>query len=260
MQEVFTYFDRFLWGCKQFITITGVSQINKDFVLQSLGDKNPAEIEAVIIGKGVRILGANTFKNWSSLRRVWLGPDVTEIGTSAFYNCRKLELFTYDTGLQTKFSKRIIAIGDRAFYGVGLTDIAYLHVNELGTGVFENSTIKGINTVVGIDAFPEQTFKGCKNLTSPFIIKQNIVRCYDFFLEDSSIESIIFDNQPSLFISSRALGNSKVKQVTFRTYGEIIWDLPLLTAQTLCVSVFPNSPAHAWAVSKHVTHINFIDK
>lgn len=260
MGSIFTDFDRFLWGCKNFVVIDAIDLLSRDVIVQKLKDVEVVDIEAVILGKGVRVIGSNTFKNWNSLKRVWLSPDVIEIGASAFYGCSRLEFISCDGSLQTKLPREIITIGDRAFYGTGLSNIAYLHVNELGTSVFENSAITQLDKITGTDTIPEKTFKGCKNLCSPLVIKDNIVRCYDFMLEDSSVENIIFDNQPSLFISSRALGNSKVKQVTFRTHGEIIWELPLLTAQTLCVSVFPNSPAHEWAIDKHVTNIDFIDR
>jgi len=115
----------------------------KDFDLSSANlppwDSHKNDITDVVIGDGVKSIGAFAFYIYSSnLKSVTISNSVISIGERAFYRSSGIESVTIGDGVET--------IGDAAFYGcTGLASVT------LGDGV----------TSIGSNAFVE-----CRSLTS----------------------------------------------------------------------------------------------
>ncbi|MDR0632800.1 MAG: leucine-rich repeat domain-containing protein [Holosporales bacterium] len=116
-----------------------------------------ANLEKVIIGKGVDAVGSQAFAGCPNLHDVIITGPVEAIGERAFAGCPRLATLTLNQGLQK--------IGEGAFQRTALTTVIIPDsVQEIGPEAFaqcpvDTVTVKGPATIIH-----EAAFAKCKNL------------------------------------------------------------------------------------------------
>ena len=97
---------------------------------------NGEETADLIIPEGVKSIN-RAFYGWSSLKSIILSSDVKEIGDSAFYLCKSLDMVEFNEGL-TK-------IGDYAFKGTILTKLNLPQtLTKIGLAAFIDCNLKNL--------------------------------------------------------------------------------------------------------------------
>ena len=117
-------------------------------------------ITSLEVTYGITAVGVRNFSNYPSLKRVQIADSVTDIFTSAFTGCGRLEDFQCGQGLkrigqsvfyycrslkQMIFNEGLEEIGDHAFYSCGLEDISFPEsLTTLGAGSFDDCMLERI--------------------------------------------------------------------------------------------------------------------
>lgn len=117
-------------------------------------------VDYIVIGNGVKSIGASAFYGFASLKGLVLGDGLESIGERAFYNCNRLETVTFGNNLQT--------IGDRAFYKCGLITSIELPstVLEIGNYAFYKcEAVEKLELGDSVNSIGNFAFYGCKQIT-----------------------------------------------------------------------------------------------
>ncbi len=117
-------------------------------------------ITSLEVTYGITAVGVRNFSNYPSLKRVQIADSVTDIFTSAFTGCGRLEDFQCGQGLkrigqsvfyycrslkQMIFNEGLEEIGDYAFYSCGLEDVSFPEsLTTLGAGSFDDCMLERI--------------------------------------------------------------------------------------------------------------------
>ena len=116
-------------------------------------------IDAVVIGKNVQKIGAQSFAYMSALKSVVIGNSVQNIGEKAFYKCAELEDVT--------FGSNVRMVGDRAFYGCTSLRAAKLpsSVEKIGNYAFYKCASLSSVQLGNTKSIGDYAFYGCSSLT-----------------------------------------------------------------------------------------------
>lgn len=97
-----------------------------------------------------------SFSGCKNLTTVKLGNLTTEIGDSAFYNCKSLNDFNFS---------KILKIGDSTFTNCGFTEINLSNVQTIGRSAFERcAELKKVTWPTNVKTIPEYVFNECSSL------------------------------------------------------------------------------------------------
>ena len=184
------------------LTIPVGVEIIGDYAFYGCGQEIKADLEAeedtiikgvdtVILGDGVKHIGAYAFYHFVSLKQVIFGESVETVGEKAFYKCTSLE--------KVEFGSKLMTIGDKAFYrcealtSVKLPDTtktignyAFYRCEALEELVIGRSVerigefafyacagVKQLYLPATVQSIGRQAFRNCKGLTS-VIVSDNI--------------------------------------------------------------------------------------
>lgn len=135
---------------------------------RTTGEKVPGGITSLILGDGVRTIGAQAFAGIVTLENVTFGASLTDVGTKAFYKCTALKTVEMNEGL--------LAIGERSFARCEALESISLPatLSDIGAYAFYRCTnVKTISlggaTQIGDAAFLGLT--GVTELTIPSTLK-----------------------------------------------------------------------------------------
>ncbi|MBR2300370.1 MAG: leucine-rich repeat domain-containing protein [Bacteroidaceae bacterium] len=91
-------------------------------------ERHPHEIKSITVEEGITKIGASAFTG-TPAKEAWIGPDVSEIGNSAFAGCHGLDNIVVPSNVEK--------IGANAFYNSGLSNILLCEgVKEVGSSAF----------------------------------------------------------------------------------------------------------------------------
>lgn len=116
-------------------------------------------IDSVVLGAGVKYIGANAFNTIRTLKRVVFGSSVETVGAKAFYGCDALTDVVFNDGLKT--------IGARAFYGCGKLETIVLPsgLERIDNYAFYRCTgLKKITFGENVQQIGDFAFYGCSAL------------------------------------------------------------------------------------------------
>jgi hypothetical protein len=127
-----------------------------DKIAPSVVFSNKAKITSLIVGKGVKEIGANAFKGSSNLASVSLPTTLTTIGDYAFNGTKLTELHI----------DSVKSIGAGAFGGTLITELHLDSVKTIGASAFQNcGSLKKIWLPSTLVSIGEKAFDGCKSIT-----------------------------------------------------------------------------------------------
>ena len=118
-------------------------------------------LQEVYIGKNVTSIGTHAFQNCYSLASITIPDGVTSIGNSVFQSCRSLTSITIPTG--------VTSIGDSAFGNCSsLVNITIPDgVTSIGTYAFNSCySIASITIPTGVTSIGNSAFYSCSSLAS----------------------------------------------------------------------------------------------
>lgn len=154
------------------------------------------DIKKVVIKNNVGSIGSYAFYAASNLTEVYIGADVTNIGTNAFKNCFKLNKITIDpanTSFKIEDGYLIQLSDNRIIRGVDKTEIVF------GSNVakIEDSAFAGLTAIKKIDMsqssvteIPATAFINCSSLTE-VVLPAGLVSINDSaFAKCSSLKTI----------------------------------------------------------------------
>ena len=173
-------------------------------------------IEAVVIGDGVKEIGACDFKNHTSLSSVTISGDLEVIGESAFEGCTGLSSITIPGNVKTISAKAFkdceldsLTISD----GVTLIDDQAFNNNNITTLVIPGSVetiesnafckCKNLETVIildGVETINDNAFSVCDNLRSVTIPSSVTTLAGHAFGDGQKITDIYCSMAPGNFI------------------------------------------------------------
>lgn len=181
-----------------------------------------AKITSVKIGKNVKSVGQNAFKNCASLKSVELDEGVVSLGEAAFYGCEALEsikipstlekindaafidtqikdidfskneYFTFENGIIYNKDKTVLVA---VMKSADLSDFVLPEtVNTINAYAFYNhSELKSIKLNDGIKKLYNATFYGCKGLTE-LRIPSSVLSIDSLLVNESGIKKIYITN------------------------------------------------------------------
>ncbi len=141
-------------------------------------------IDVVVLGAGVKHIGANAFNTIHTLKRVVFGENVETMGAKAFYGCDALEEVVFNDGLQTigarafygcngleriELPSGLTTIDDYAFYRcAGLKEIVFgANVQTIGDFAFYGcALLTSLDLPSGVTSIGKQAFRACTGLQS----------------------------------------------------------------------------------------------
>lgn len=141
------------------------------------------EIQTLVIPNGVTEIAREAYK-YSTVKRVILPASVKKIGVEAFYSCKSLTEVVFPATLQE--------IGSDAFAYTGIQELKIQRVGKIGSGAFHGSKIKKA-TIWEWDQIDEETcntFSGCEELTSLYLLSRMEEIPYKFCYGCKNLESI----------------------------------------------------------------------
>lgn len=119
------------------------------------------EIEKIVIGKNVKLLGPGAFTQCKNIKSVEGGEGLEKIGDQAFFELDKLEKFD--------FSDKLKEIESYAFYGCSSLKALELpdSLEKIGVGVFSGcSNVASVKLPENIETIKMGTFSLCYGLAS----------------------------------------------------------------------------------------------
>jgi len=140
-------------------------------------------IDIIIIGDGVKTIGAHAFHGFASLREIVFGDSLTDIGERAFYQCESLESVSFGASLRTVGSRAfykctalksvilpgtVELIGDYAFYKcISITELELGGARSIGKYAFSGcGMIERLVLPDTLESIGRQAFRGAASLTS----------------------------------------------------------------------------------------------
>ena len=142
---------------------SGVKQTrNLTTITSSDGYSNNGNLSSIYLGTNVTSIGSSAFQ-FTSLTSINIPDSVTTIGSYAFYYCGGLTSAT--------IGNSVTSIGDYAFYQcTGLTSITIPNsVTSIGSGAFSYSSLTSITIPDSVTSIGFGVFFGCSSLTSATI-------------------------------------------------------------------------------------------
>ena len=123
---------------------------------------NNVGMKSANIGTAVKIIGNNAFSGCTVLADITLGTSLQSIGSEAFMSVGSLAT----SWKSLIFPESLTSIGNKAFYGSGLTDITIPNkVSTLGESCFaENKNLQTVFVGRGCQILPKNIFSGCSSL------------------------------------------------------------------------------------------------
>ena len=123
---------------------------------------NNVGMKSANIGTAVKIIGNNAFSGCTVLADITLGTSLQSIGNEAFMSVGSLAT----SWKSLIFPESLTSIGNKAFYGSGLTDITIPNkVSSLGESCFaENKNLQTVFVGRGCQILPKNIFSGCSSL------------------------------------------------------------------------------------------------
>ena len=123
---------------------------------------NNVGMKSANIGTAVKIIGNNAFSGCTILADITLGTSLQSIGNEAFMSVGSLAT-SWNSLI---FPESLTSIGNKAFYGSGLTDITIPNkVSTLGESCFaENKNLQTVFVGSGCQILPNNIFSGCSSL------------------------------------------------------------------------------------------------
>ena len=123
---------------------------------------NNVGMKSANIGTAVKIIGNNAFSGCTVLADITLGTSLQSIGNEAFMSVGSLAT----SWKSLIFPESLTSIGNKAFYGSGLTDITIPNkVSTLGESCFaENKNLQTVFVGRGCQILPKKIFSGCSSL------------------------------------------------------------------------------------------------
>ena len=143
------------------LSIPGTVEIDNtsyvvDKIAPSVVFSNKAKITSLIVGKGVKDIGANAFKGSSNLASVSLPTTLTTIGDYAFNGTKLTELHI----------DSVKSIGAGAFGGTLITELHLDSVKTIGASAFQNcGSLKKVWLPSTLTSIGEKAFDSCKSIT-----------------------------------------------------------------------------------------------
>ena len=161
------------------LTISG-SGAMKDYTADAGPAWRDADVEKVVIKKGVTAVGKYAFAEMGDVEEVVLPSGLTTIGAYAFKGCDGVDYFELPSTLKT--------IGKRAFaYCDGFNEIWIPDsVTSMSTYVFEKcANLQLVYFSKGMKSIPEGTFKNCGRLQLVLMYPLSSVKEDAFYACDS---------------------------------------------------------------------------
>ena len=158
-------------------------------------------ITSAVIPDSVEVIGQNTFHNCSDLAEVVLsaGSRLREIGNNAFSGCSALERFYLPAGTKTLGTGAFNNCGGLSEFIVAEGNTAFRAENG---HLIENATdtlVRGVNHEIvpeSVRIIGEAAFRRASGI-SELYIPASVTAIGDYFIADSSIETILYAGSES---------------------------------------------------------------
>lgn len=128
-----------------------------------------SKLSSLPLPDGLETIGKDAFSS-SGLTDVIMGDGMKTIGEDAYSDCKSLTKVVIGSNVTT--------IGSSAFFNTSLTSAKIPNnVTTIGTGVFARcSKMLSVQIGSGLTEIPKNTFSGCTELISVYIIGNNITK------------------------------------------------------------------------------------
>ncbi len=227
-------------GCKGTLTIDS-KIVEKDRTLSnefcSILTDWDADFSEVILGDNITKIGARTFYQSQTIKKITWGKNITSIGKEAFYNCNGLK--------SIELPESIESIGHSAFqmcYSLKSISIPN-SVTEIGEYAFSWCTsLTNFTIPSGVTSIKQYTFRDCTSLASITIPDAVTSIGIYAFQNCSSMTSVAIGNGVTSIGDSAFFGCSSLTSVTIGNSVSSIgdsafWDCSSLTSITIPESV-----------------------
>ena len=191
-----------------------------------------------------RAFESSYFLQFDKIKSVEIGKEITEIGASAFNNCKNIESVTFAAG------SKLTTIGDSAFNNCNsLKNITLpASVTSIGKRAFHCQNLESITFAEGsqLETIGNEAFEGCNYLTE-IILPDSVKTIGEYaFSYCRGIKSITFPD--SVVIGKGAFyGCSSLKSITFHDFTGTIGEQAFRDCKHLESVIFtgakPNSDA-----------------
>jgi hypothetical protein len=171
--------------------------------------RNMIHLESFTIPNTVSVIGHWAFANCTRLASVTIPTSVTTIGTSAFQNCPALVNFTIPNSVTT--------IHDSAFRDcVGLANLTIgTSVAIIGALAFwGNTSLTSVTIPDSVTSIGAEAFRNCTNLTSA-TIGANVINLGASMFLDTNLTSVTFPSNP-VDIDARMFQGTNLTNITFQ--------------------------------------------
>lgn len=204
--------------------------------------KKSSKIELVEIGNGIKTIGANSFSEMNSIKRVTVSTTCEIIKTGAFSNCTNLSIIKLKEGLKE--------IGEAAFAGcVSLEEVELPNtVEKINKRAFYGCTnLKSIKIPNTVESIGDSTFEKCDNLECIMVDESNekLIQQLKVLGYENKI-MIIKDNYNILYGDVNLNGSVDIADVIYlignRTVGK---GGPLSDAQKLVANCYDDDKINA---------------
>lgn len=167
--------------CVNLASVTFNSEVNTAIGANAF--KNCTSLDSIVIPTGIKLIGEDAFKGCTNLASIVTSStgaalvNVEEIGASAFEGCDKLTAIA--------FSDKLITVGASAFKDCGELATITLGdgVNTIGASAFERcEKLSSIALGKALTGIGEYAFKGCTSLTS-IVIPDTVTKLGNYVFE-----------------------------------------------------------------------------
>ena len=189
------------------------------------------KIESVVIPEGVTEIGERAFERCFELKNVTLSKNINNVGSLAFWNCKKLNYNQYDNALYLGTQDNPYLALINAVFSENDTETTWV--------VIPTRAVTSCQINADCEVIAGSAFENCKNLTSITIPSKVKTIGSSAFRSCKKITSIILEGAIN-YIGSYAFFDSGVKTVKI---GSSITKIDL--------NAFSNAPITSFTVSEN---------
>ncbi len=160
------------------------------------------KLELVVWPEFMTTTGTSTFENCESLVQFKHSGNLTEIGHSAFYNCKNLNNIDLSS---------TIKVGNTAFWGTMLRgEVDFSNMDEIGDASFSGTKISSIKfgspSHIGMGAFSSTLLKRLDLPNPPDTIPESAFACFDNRTYEHPLKTVVL-GEGVRYIGKNAFGD-----------------------------------------------------